>query len=201
MSNKFAEMKIVNSYAEAFFQLALNLFIETDDTSLFYNLVFEMQDLLRLLAKAPELKTFLENPSTPKALKKDLLEKCLNRELSPTTMNFLLHLVDKKRINLIEKIAREFLKRTYEFLCIRFVDVWSVVKLTPEQEKVLKNKIKLIIGPIFTEPSIQYAHIILRLKIDEQLLGGFVIKIGSKVIDHSVLGELRKLAKDLNTLF
>lgn len=200
MTNKIAEMKVVNPYAEGFFQLGLSLYIKNDDPSLFYRQVFDMQDLLKLLVKAPELKSFLQNPLNSKQAKKEILEKSLNQQLSPNTMNFLKLLIDKKRIGLIEGIGKEFLKKVYDFLCIKFVDVWSVVKLSSKQQKVLINKINTMLGPAFTDPYVQFANIQLSLRIDEKLLGGLVIKLGSKVIDLSVLGELRRLGKELNVV-
>jgi F0F1-type ATP synthase delta subunit len=74
------------------------------------------------------------------------------------------------------------------------------MKLTSTQEKVLIEKINSMLGPIFTEPYVQFANIRLSLIIDETILGGLVIKIGSKVIDLSLQGELQRLRKELDIL-
>ena len=37
-------------------------------------------------------------------------------------------------------------------------------------------------------------------KIDKKILGGLVIKIGSKVIDLSLRGELRRIGKELDVI-
>ena len=63
---------------------------------------------------------------------------------------------------------------------------------------VLINKINEMLGPVFTEPYVQSANIQLTLRIDKKILGGLVIKIGSKVIDLSLRGELQRLGKELD---
>jgi F-type H+-transporting ATPase subunit delta len=193
-------MKIANPYAEAFFQLGLSLYLKEDNPDLFYKLVFEIQDLLKLISEAPDLKEFLQNPLNSAKVKKLVLEKSFSKELSPPTMNFLNLLVDKKRIGLIESIGKKFLEKAYDFVCIKFVEVWSTVELSSKQQKALINKINTMLGPVFTDPYVQSANIQLSLKIDKKILGGLVIKIGSKVIDLSLRGELRRIGKELDVI-
>lgn len=200
MSNKMSAMKIANPYAEAFFQLGLSLYLKEDNPDLFYKLVFEIQDLLKLISEAPDLKEFLQNPLNSAKAKKLVLEKSFSKELSPPTMNFLNLLVDKKRIGLIESIGKKFLEKAYDFVCIKFVEVWSTVELSSKQQKALINKINTMLGPVFTDPYVQSANIQLSLKIDKKILGGLVIKIGSKVIDLSLRGELRRIGKELDVI-
>jgi F-type H+-transporting ATPase subunit delta len=200
MTNKMSAMKIANPYAEAFFQLGLSLYIKEDNPDLFYKLVFDMQDLLKLVTESQELKDFIQNPLNSAKAKKLVLEKCLNSQLSPHTMNFLNLLVDKKRIGLIESIGKKFLEKAYDFVCIKFVEVWSTVELSSKQQKALIHKINSMLGPVFTDPYVQSANIQLSLKIDKKILGGLVIKIGSKVIDLSLRGELRRLGKELDVI-
>lgn len=200
MSSKMSAMKIANPYAEAFFQLGLSLYLKEDNPDLFYKLVFEIQDLLKLISEAPDLKEFLQNPLNSAKAKKLVLEKSFNQELSPPTMNFLNLLVDKKRISLIESIGKKFLEKAYDFVCIKFVEVWSTVELSSKQQKALINKINTMLGPVFTDPYVQSANIQLSLKIDKKILGGLVIKIGSKVIDLSLRGELRRIGKELDVI-
>jgi F-type H+-transporting ATPase subunit delta len=200
MTSKMSSSKIAKPYAEAFFQLGLSLYINEDNPDLFYKLVFDMQDLLKLLSEVPDLKEFLTNPLNSAQAKKQVLEKCFSQQISSNTMNFLNLLVDKKRISFIESIGEKFLEKAYDFLCIKFVEVRSTMKLTSTQEKVLIEKINSMLGPIFTEPYVQFANIRLSLIIDETILGGLVIKIGSKVIDLSLQGELQRLRKELDIL-
>lgn len=193
-------IKIANPYAEAFFQLGLSLYIKEENPDIFYRLIFDIQDLLKLLSQSPELEKFIQNPLNTIEAKKSILNKCLSKEVSPHTMNFLNLLVDKKRIGYIDSIGKKFLEKAYDFVCIKFVEVWSTIELSSKQQKALRNKIKDMLGPIFTEPYVQSANIQLTLRTDKRILGGLIIKVGSKVIDLSLRGELQRLGKKLNIL-
>lgn len=198
MTNKMTATKVANPYAEAFFQLGFSLYIKDDNPDIFYKLIFDIQDLLKLLSETPELESFLQNPLNSPEAKKTLLSKTLSTTISPTTLNFLNLLIDKKRIGYIKSIGKRFLEKAYDFVCIKFVEVWSTVELTPAQQQALITKINEMLGPVFTEPYIQSSNIQLTLRIDKKILGGLVIKIGSKVIDLSLRGELQRLGKELD---
>lgn len=198
MTNKLSSLKIADPYAEAFFQLGLDLYIKTNNPDIFYKLIFDIQDFLELLSQTPELDDFLKNPLNSIILKKNILEKVLENKLSLHTLNFLNLLIDKKRINAIDSIGKRFLDKGYEFVCIKFVEVWSTIELNQKQQEVLIQKITNIIGPSFTEPFVQSSNIQLTLIIDKKILGGLIIKIDSKVIDLSLRSELQRLGKELN---
>ena len=200
MSKKNANSKIANPYAEALFQLGLSLYMKEDNPDVFYKLIFDIQDLLKVFSENPVLEEYLSNPIIASKDKKAVLEKCFTGKLSSNTMNFLSLLIDKKRISSIELIGKKFLEKAYDFVCIKFVEVWSTIELTTKQQKALTNKINEMLGPVFTEPYVQSANIQLTLRIDNKILGGLVIKIGSKVIDLSLRGELQGLAKQLDIM-
>lgn len=198
MTNKLSSIKIADPYAEAFFQLGLGLYITNDNPDIFYKLIFDIQDFLELLSETPELNSFLKNPLNSEILKKNILNKVLENKVSVHTINFLNLLIDKKRINSIESIGKRFLDKAYEFVCIKFVEVWSTIELTQKQQETIIHKINVILGPVFTEPYVQSSNIQLTLIVDKKILGGLIIKMGSKVIDLSLRSELQRLGKELD---
>ena len=198
MTNKLSSIKISDPYAEAFFQLGLGLYITNDNPDIFYKLIFDIQDFLELLSETPELDSFLKNPLNSEILKKNILNKVLENKVNVHTIKFLNLLIDKKRISSIESIGKRFLHKTYEFVCIKFVDVWSTIELTQKQQETIIHKISGLLGPIFTEPYVQSSNIQLTLIVDKKILGGLIIKMGSKVIDLSLRSELQRLGKELN---
>lgn len=201
MSNKMMATKIATPYAEAFFQVALDLYLKEGELSnIFYQLMFDIEDLSKVLAENKELQDFLKNPLNPSEAKKNILSKCFGRKFSPYTLNFLNLLIDKKRIDIVDEICQKFLEKAYDFVCVRFVEVYSPVELTSKQEEILTKKLTSMIGPIFTEPFAQPANIELSVKIDQKLLGGLIIKVGSKVIDLSLRGELQRIAKEMDII-
>lgn len=201
MTNKMIANKIAAPYAQAFFQLILDLYMAGPlDSPLFYQLMFDIDYIRQLLEENPPLVSFLQNPLNPDEAKKEVLQKCIKRRIHPATVNFLHFLVDKKRINILEEISQKFMEKAYDFVCLRVVEVSSPVDLTKKQRKTLTKKVRDMIGPIFTEPFAQSAHIELVVKIDPTILGGLIIKVKSKVIDLSLRGELQRIAKELNVV-
>jgi F-type H+-transporting ATPase subunit delta len=201
MTNKLIASKIANPYAEAFFQLVIKIMItEGQSLEIFYILLFDIKDLLKVLDENPELVNFLKNPLYSNESKKILLNKCFKKKRSIYTINFLNFLIDKKRINVIEEICQKFLEKAYNFACVKFVEVSSPITLTKKQEELLIKKITLMLGPVFTEPFPQPAYVKLIVKIDQKILGGLIIKFGSKVIDLSLRGELQRIAKQMDIL-
>lgn len=198
MTNKLSSIKIADPYAEAFFQLGLGLYITNDNPDIFYKLIFDIQDFLELLSETPELDNFLKSQLNSEILKKNILNKVLENKVSVHTINFLNLLIDKKRISSIESIGKRFLDKAYDFVCIKFVEVWSTIELTQKQQETIIHKINVLLGPIFTEPYIQSSNLQLTLIIDKKILGGLVIKMGSKVIDLSLRSELQRLGKELD---
>ena len=198
MTNKLENIKIIDPYSEAFFQLGLNLSVTQNNPDIFYQLIFDIQNFLELVSKNPELDTVLKSPLNSDLLKKSILTKVFKDKISSYTLNFFNLLIDKKRINFIEDIGRRFLEKAYNFICITFVEIKSTIPLAKKQQEILIYKINKILGPVFIKPYVQYSNLQLMLTIDEEILGGLIIKIGSKIIDLSLRNELQKLRKDLN---
>ena len=68
---------------------------------------------------------------------------------------------------------------------IEIAKVTSSVKLSAQQQKNLAEKLKVITGA---------KQIKLALKVDSQLIGGFTVEIGSKLIDTSIRGQLKQIS-------
>nr|YP_011007071.1 ATP synthase CF1, subunit delta [Phaeostrophion irregulare]WAM64358.1 ATP synthase CF1, subunit delta [Phaeostrophion irregulare] len=198
MSKAILGSKVANPYSEALLQLGLNLYLkEENDTQVFFQIIFDIENLLTILKVTPILENYLSNPLVRDSDKKSVLEKCLTKNVSSTTRNFLMLLVEKKRIGFLKLIGQTFLNKAYSFVCLKFVDVYSAYPLTKGQKKQLLEKLKILLGPEFTTSTVYYSKINIIFHIDKELLGGFVIKVDSKIMDLSLRGELQSLAKKM----
>ena len=199
MANTMFGSKIANPYSEALLQLGLDLYLkeENADTQVFFQIIFDMENLLTLLKITPTLEKYLANPLIKDEEKKNVLNKCLPAKTSPTTKNFLMLLVEKKRIGYLQVITQTFLNKAYNFVCLKFVEVYSASVLTKDQKTQLVEKLKILLGPEFTTSKAYYSKINVTFKIDKEILGGFIIKVDSKIIDLSLRGELEGLAKQM----
>ena len=90
MANTMFGSKIANPYSEALLQLGLNLYLkeENANTQVFFQIIFDMENLLTLLKLTPVLEKYLSNPLIPDKDKKDVLEKCLTKKKLVQQQNF-----------------------------------------------------------------------------------------------------------------
>merc|ERR1711943_134466 len=128
---------------------------------------------------------FLGNPLITRTAKKTVVKDILGEQISSSTLKFLLLLVDRNRIGILESIAQKFLELSYKQESIEIAKITSSIQLSAQQQKEIAVKLKVITGA---------KQIKLALKVDPQLIGGFTIEIGSKMIDTSIRGQLRQIS-------
>lgn len=179
MSNKGA---VALPYAEALLESVqeLNLLEKTNQ---------DLSLISKILLESSDLKSFLENPLITTVIKKNVLNKLLINQINSSVLNFLLVLIDRRRIALLDIIIKKYLELAYKLDSTIIAEVYTVVTLTEAQQEALVEKIKMITNSKYVKLSI---------KIDSSLIGGFIIQIGSKVIDTSLLGKLKKMSDYLN---
>lgn len=170
--------KVAEPYAEALIDLAKSKASLKETTN-------DMNIVLQFLANSNDLKKFLSNPLITKEAKKNVLKDILGEQISNNSLTFLLLLVDRDRINGLDGIIQKFLELAYEEDSIAIAKVTSSIQLSAQQQQNIAEKLKIISGA---------KQIKLALKVDPQLIGGFTIEIGSKLIDTSIRGQLRQIS-------
>lgn len=145
-------------------------------------------DILRLLRESEELSAFLANPIASKDAKKGVLAQVLGDDTNQQMKNFLMLLVDRGRIYLVEPILRQFQAKVRELKQTVLAEVISAVELSDEQRETVRQK---VIGMTKAQ------SVELEARIDPDLIGGVIIQIGSQVLDASVRGQLRRIGLQL----
>ena len=147
------------------------------------NQVKEIYELLNsamvLYRTDKEFKNFIRNPLISNEEKKSVLNEIFGKD-NRDNLNILLYILDKGRINCIKYIVAEYLKIYYRKNRILDVRATFTKELTDEQKKKLIDKLSQKTGK----------EINLEIKIDKNILGGGIIRIGDKIIDGSIRREL-----------
>ena len=142
--------------------------------------IYEMLNSAMVLYRTDkEFKNFMLNPLIDNEQKKSVLNEIFGKDNSEN-LNILLYILDKGRINCIKYIVAEYLKIYYRKNRILDVKATFTKELTDEQKKKLIDKLSQKTGK----------EINLEIKIDKNILGGGIIKIGDKIIDGSIRREL-----------
>ena len=112
------------------------------------------------------------------------MEKLFSSQVTPSFLNLLKLLADRQRIGLLNSVLERLLEIYREQRNIALATITSASALNEDQQSELLKKVQSIAGTDNLE---------IDLKVDSELLGGFVVNVGSKVIDASIAGQVRRL--------
>ncbi|MGB6295827.1 MAG: ATP synthase F1 subunit delta [Rivularia sp. (in: cyanobacteria)] len=180
-SNTAATAAISRPYAEALMSIAQSNNVADKFDS-------DVRSLLNLIKESQPLQNFFANPFVDGEDKKGVISKILSDDTNPIFRNFLMLLVDRRRITLVQDIGQEYLAKLRELNQTVLAEVISAVPLTDEQQQTIKEKVKSMTDAREVE---------LDSTIDSDIIGGVIIKVGSQVVDSSLRGQLRRLSLSL----
>lgn len=175
--------EIVEPYAEALMSIA-------KDNNITDQIGEDAAGILNLLEESSDLREFLENPVIKAEDKKNVLQRVLGEQVHPYTLKILQLLVDRRRIVFIEQLCQQYRALLRDMNQTVLAQVSSAVPLTEEQQQSVRDKVKGMT---------QAREVELETKIDPDIIGGVIIKVGSQVLDASLRGQLRRLGLRLNS--
>ena len=176
--------KIATPYARALFDFSV-------EQNIMHQVTADFQNLEIFLAKTPELTEYLSNPVISLKQKEDILTKTLKSQLNSETFKFLMVLVKRDRVNLLPSVIINYLELVYKTASVKMIEVTTAFPFTTLQKLNLIKKLKELTNA---------REIRLVINIDSSLIGGFLIKTNSKVIDFTVKNQLQLLAKHLDSV-
>ncbi len=150
----------------------------------------DIRSLLSLLESSEELRQFLANPLIKPDAKKAVIKQIAGEEMNPLMRSFLSLLIDKGRILFLEGIGKQYLTQLRALNQTVLAEVTSAVPLSDAQQQTVREKVQAMTSARQVE---------IETKIDTDLIGGVVIKVGSQVIDASLRGQLRRLGIRLSS--
>jgi F-type H+-transporting ATPase subunit delta len=140
-----------------------------------------------VVASNSELAAILKNPIVPLDKKRSVLNEIFSGKVGEITQNFLRLVVNKGRSGILFETAKQFIAQYQLLNGIVTAEVTSASELTAANRDEIKHLVKKELGA---------DEVIIKAKIDEQLIGGFILKVGDKQFDASIAGGLQKLKKE-----
>ncbi len=150
----------------------------------------DIRSLLSLLESSEDLRQFLGNPLIKPDAKKAVIKQIAGEDMNPLMRSFLSLLIDKGRILFLEGIGKQYLTQLRALNQTVLAEVTSAVPLSDAQQQTVREKVQAMTSARQVE---------IETKIDADLIGGVVIKVGSQVIDASLRGQLRRLGIRLSS--
>jgi F-type H+-transporting ATPase subunit delta len=175
---------ITTPYAEAFLQVS----DANGDTEA---VVEQARSLLSLWKESAELREAMASPVLEVEAKKAAITRLFCDQVSPSFLNLLKLLADRQRIGYLDAVLERFLDLYRDQNQIALASVTSAEALSDEQLGRITEQLKSVSGTDKLE---------INTSVDPALIGGFVLKVGSKVIDASLAGQVRRLGLTLAKL-
>nr|ASQ39855.1 ATP synthase F1 delta subunit [Glaucocystis sp. BBH] len=174
--------KISQPYAEALFQAA-------EANNLVESISQDLTFLSNSFENDTQLNQFLTSPTFQVIEKKEAIKKLFSDKIHPFTINFVSLLLDKNRISNFYEIAEKFQELVLKTNKVLLAKVITAVEFSTEQKKLVGDMIAKQTGA---------SKVDLEFQINSRLIGGFVIYIGSQVIDASLISQIFRIRNSLN---
>ncbi|BDG37703.1 F0F1 ATP synthase subunit delta [Saccharococcus caldoxylosilyticus] len=171
---------IAKRYALALFQIAL-------EKQLLDQLEEEIRAVRQALAENEQFFSLLTYPKLSLEKKKALLQETFAAVSTPLR-NTLLLLLERHRIDIVPELAEQFIELVNEARGVAEATAYSARPLTEEEKRALSEVFAKKIG----KTTLHIENI-----VDPSLIGGVKLRIGNRIYDGSISGQLERIQRQL----
>ena len=172
---------VSKTYGDALFELAM------EEQSMGV-MAEEAKVILEAFSENSDLAKLLNHPKIVKEEKITVVENIFKGRASDHMVGFLTLIVEKDRHNELEAIIQYFLNRVREEKNIGVAYVTSAVSLQDSQKEQIRQKLL---------QTMKYEEFEMIYKVDKNLIGGLIIRVGDRVVDSSIRSRIDNLSKEL----
>ena len=168
---------ISDRYASALYEL-------TSTSNSVDEVLGDLEFIQDCINESRDLNLLIKSPLINSTDKLNIIEKFLSSKKSnKLTSNFLKVISKNKRFPSLFSIISQFININAHKRGDVLADVTSADKLSEDQQLNIKNQLSSILGDKLS----------LSFQVDKKIIGGLIIKVGSKMIDTSVANKINKL--------
>lgn len=168
--------EIAGRYSQALFSLG-------KEKNKVVSLRQELIQIWDLIEENDELKRILFHQRILPKDKKKILSEVFKAQVSEQILNFLYLLIDKRREYFLESIVEAFDRLVDQEEDILKIEVVTAIELNEKLQNSLHEKLEQLLDNT----------LIINNRIDPDIIGGMVIKIGDYIIDGSIKNKLSSL--------
>lgn len=159
----------------------LDLAIERGQLENIYN---DMQLLVATCRGSRDFVNLLRSPIIKADKKGKILDAITAGKISALTAAFIKLLLAKEREAYLPEIATAFIEQYKTYKGIRTVKLTTAVPVSEEVRKAIADKVRNGKGD---------EQIELITQVDAELIGGFILEVGDRMIDDSIAYELNNI--------
>ncbi len=184
MAKKVNIKELARRYTTAVFDLAKS-------TNSLNAIAKDLEKLEDLIKSEASIQKFLTSPVVSETEQTSVVREIgKSQGFNSLTVNFLLIIVRNGRLQYLREIAKAFRERIAEENGEIRVEVISAQKLSPTQVKQVAEDLSVKTGK----------KVMLDESVKPEIIGGLIIKIGSKMFDFSIKSRLNKLKNQLKNV-
>lgn len=174
-----SEFKVAARYAKSLLDLA-------EEQNLLEEIKADMALFVQTLRANSTLNAVLRNPIVSPSKKTAILVAVFKDKVQQATLNFFKIMVDKMRSEILFETAKEFVEQyNHKKNIVKAIIVSAVALSEGNRAEVMEVVKKATAGDVILEE-----------KVDPGLIGGFILTVGDRQFDTSILSTLSKLKKD-----
>ena len=178
MASQLASGNLVSDrYAAALYDLAA-------EKKLVDPVLEDLSNLKNILKDNKELSLVIKSPLITSIDKLNIFESLLKKiNANELTSTFLKVIQKNKRFSNLASIITQFMNINSQKRGDVLADITSADELNDEQKNNITNQLKSILGDKLS----------LSFDVDKNIMGGLIVKVGSKMIDTSLANKINKL--------
>jgi F-type H+-transporting ATPase subunit delta len=150
----------------------------------------ELDDFLAFFTQQPALERLMLNPAIPAPRKRAAMEQITGLSgFTPVVAKTLILLADRDRLVLLHDISAMYREMLAERQNVVRADVTSAEPLSRDKVALIEKQLAAVTGK----------RVAMTMRIDKDIIGGVVARVGSTVYDASVATQLKKIRERLTT--
>lgn len=149
----------------------------------------ELEDFVTIYNVDKDFRTFLLDPRIKADDKQTIIKNVFTEKLSKNVLNFILLLIEKRRIKNVMQIYEQLVIMINERFNVLDMKIITAVPLEEQQLASLKEKFRAKYGA----SGVKAEEV-----VDPSIIGGVKVIIGDKVYDGSIKGRIESLTELIN---
>ncbi len=171
--------RVAARYAKSFIDLTM-------DQGVLEQAYADMKLVAEVSASNPDFVDLLKSPIIKTDKKQAILQEIFGSKINKITAAYLQLIIAKRRERFIPQMAEEFINQYKEKKKILTA---VIITANGIDENIRKEVMELV-------KATGNSEVVLQEKIDKNIIGGFILRVGDKQVDASIARKLNNLKRD-----
>lgn len=171
--------KVAYRYAKSLLDVA-------QDQKILENVYNDMILVRKTLKENPDFAEYVSSPVVKTVNKIEIAKKIFEGKIETLSLDFLILVTNNGREDVYLQIVKRFIHLYDEVKGVEVAKVISAVKLDEKLLSRIQNHVSLLTGK-----TIEIVE-----EINEDIIGGYILKIGDYQYDASILNNMQKLQRE-----